>query len=393
VGGVRSFSIEERRDRLAARHGLTGRFASVAEATEAMVVLHATDPATVYLSALARCASPSIEAVSRALYDDRSIVRILAMRRTLFAVPAGLVTVVERSSTDEVAANQRKLLAELLAGSGIDDPTRWLAAAAAELEAALPAGGASARQITGLVPRLATKVVLGPGTKWETTTGATSRVLLLLAAEGLLVRGRPAGRWTGRQYQWHLRRHWLAGAGEASAAHTLAGASTELVRRWLAAFGPATFDDLRWWTGWKVRQLRPAVEALDVVEVDLGGTTGLALADDIDSEPAPGPWVALLPALDPTPMGWKERGWYLGPHQGPLFDRSGNIGPTVWVDGRIVGGWGQRPDGTIVSRLLEDVGSDHRDLIDRQAANLAQLMGDTVVKPSFPTPLQRELSS
>jgi hypothetical protein len=389
---VRSISVDERRARLGRRHGLADRLASAAGATEAMVVLHATDPATVYLSAMARMASPSVEAVSRALYHERSVVRLLAMRRTLFVVPRGLLAVVERSSSDDVAANQRKLLHGLLADSGIEDPDRWLAAATAELVEAMPESGAPARTITRLVPRLATKIVLGSGTKWETVGTATSRVLLVLAAEGLLVRGQPSGRWTGRQHAWHLRRHWL-GAEPAGAELGKHEASTALVRRWLTTFGPATFDDLKWWTGWKVSQLRPALADLDLEEVDLHGATGLVLAEDLEPEPpVPEPWAALLPALDPTPMGWKERDWYLGPHRAPLFDRSGNIGPTIWVDGRIVGGWGQRPDGTIVTRLLEDVGSDRLALIDDEVAALSALMGETVVKPSFPTPLQRELA-
>jgi hypothetical protein len=392
---MRSFTVEQRRARLGRRHGLVERLETAATTAEAMVVLHATDPATVYLSSLARMAHPSLEAVSQALYDERSLVRLLAMRRTLFVVPVDLAPVVERSSTGDVAANQRKQLEVAIASSGIDDPRAWLAGAAAELEAAMPAAGASARQITGLVPRLATRITLGAGNKWETTTTATSRLLLLLAAEGLLVRGRPAGSWTGRQYRWHLRRHWLDDLARPSSPAGRAGASTELVRRWLTTFGPATFDDLKWWTGWNLSQLRPALASLDVEEVDLHGTPGLALADDLDGEhdPEPEPWVALLPALDPTPMGWKERHWYLGPHKAPLFDRSGNIGPTIWVDGRIVGGWGQRPDGTVVTRLLEDVGSDHHQLIDARAAALTGLISPTVVKPSFPTPLQRELSS
>ena len=69
---------------------------------------------------------------------------------------------------------------------------------------------------------------------------------------------------------------------------------------------------------------------------------------DEDAVRPTAPWVALLPALDPTTMGWQGRGWYLGPHGPRLFDRSGNAGPTVWVDGHIVGGWAQRPDGEVV---------------------------------------------
>jgi len=102
--------------------------------------------------------------------------------------------------------------------------------------------------------------------------------------------------------------------------------------------------------------------------------------------------MALLPALDPTAMGWTERDWYLGPHRAPLFDRTGNIGPSIWSDGRIVGGWVQRPDGEIALRVLEDVGSAAFAAIDAEAATLADWLGDVRFKPKFRTPLERELS-
>ena len=127
------------------------------------------------------------------------------------------------------------------------------------------------------------------------------------------------------------------------------------MRRWLAAFGPGTLQDLAWWTGWPLGQTRQALAAARAVEVDLDAGTGFLLADDLDPVPPPPEWVALLPSLDPTVMGWKERSWYLGGHRERLFDRNGNAGPTVWADGRVVGGWAQRPDGTIAVELLEPV--------------------------------------
>ncbi len=57
-------------------------------------------------------------------------------------------------------------------------------------------------------------------------------------------------------------------------------------------------------------------------------------------------------------MGWQARDWFLGEHRAALFDRTGNIGPTVWWEGRVVGGWAQRASGEIVLRLLEDIGAD-----------------------------------
>jgi hypothetical protein len=105
------------------------------------------------------------------------------------------------------------------------------------------------------------------------------------------------------------------------------------------------------------------------------------------------PWAALLPALDPTAMGWRERAWYVGGHAAALFDRSGNIGPTAWWDGRIVGGWAQRKDGEIAVRLLEDIGAEGAAAVAALAQRLREWIGPAVrITPRFRTPLERELS-
>ncbi len=386
---TRKIDSTERRVRLGHRHGLVHRLDTPVEAADAMVVLHATDPATVFLSALVRTTDPSIGEVERALYDDRTLVRTLAMRRTLFVASRKVLPLVEASSTPAVAAAERKRLEDALREGGVEDPSAWLADAAGEIADTMPVEGAQARDLTKLVPRLATRVVLGRGTKHPLEAGATSRTLGVLANEGVLVRGRPNGNWTGRMYNWQLRARWL---GEEPPAPAPAEAQAQLVRRWLRAFGPGTMTDLKWWTKWKVGEVKAALTTVGAVEVELDEGTGWVLPDDLDPPPLPEPWVALLPSLDPTPMGWKERDWYLGEHEAPLFDRNGNIGPTVWVDGRIVGGWSQRADGELVVELLEDVGADHRMLIDAEIERLGNAIGDVVVKPSFPTPLQKQLS-
>jgi hypothetical protein len=170
-------------------------------------------------------------------------------------------------------------------------------------------------------------------------------------------------------------------------------ASAELVRWWLRSFGPGTAADLRWWTGWTVGQLKRALAEVGSAEVELDGGTGLVLADDLDPVSPPEPWAALLPALDPTVMGWSERGWFLGGHRDALFDRNGNAGPSVWWDGRIVGGWAQRRDGEIVVRLLEDVGRDGRSAAEAEAERLREWLGPVRFVPRFPTPLARELAA
>lgn len=204
------------------------------------------------------------------------------------------------------------------------------------------------------------------------------------------MRGRPNGSWTSSQYRWSPAEAWLPGG----IADVPAGeARTELVRRWLRAFGPAPVTDLKWWTGWTAGDVKKALTPLDVTEVDLGGATGLVLSGDLEPAPGPEPWAALLPALDPTPMGWQERGWFLGGHGPALFDRNGNIGPSVWWDGRIVGGWAQRKDGEIAVRVLEDAGADAEAAIEREAARMSAWYGGVRATPRFRTPLERELTS
>src|SRR5205085_2690717 len=138
-----------------------------------------------------------------------------------------------------------------------------------------------------------------------------TRVLFLLAADGRIIRGRPRGSWISSQYRWSPIDSWLEGG---LADWPTEAAQVELVRRWLGAYGPGTVADLKWWTGWTAGEVRRALTAIGPVEVDLDGTPGLVLADDLEPLPSGEPWAALLPALDPTVMGWSGRGWYLGAH-------------------------------------------------------------------------------
>jgi len=151
--------------------------------------------------------------------------------------------------------------------------------------------------------------------------------------------------------------------------------------------------DIAWWTGWNLGDTRRAVAANDTIHVDLDGEVGVLLSSDIEPVAAPPPWVALLPALDPTPMGWSGRDWYISPdYRAALFDKTGNIGPTIWSDGRVVGGWGQRPNGTVVWRLLENIGTAATSAVEAESARLTEWLDGVRVIPKFRTPLEIELS-
>jgi hypothetical protein len=388
----RTIDADERRARLAIRHRLVPaeRADDAVDVARAVVALHATDPASVYLAAAARMSAPTVAAVEQALYDDRSLVRLLGMRRTMFVVPVGLAPVVQSACTEAIAVvERRKLVTHIEQGGVATDGEAWLTRVGDATVAALEKRGeALATELSADVPDLQSEVRVGEGTKWAATQKLSNRVLSVLAAEERIVRGRPRGTWTSTQYRWAPRSAWIP---DAQVAPPTADARIELARRWLAAFGPGTAADLKWWTGWTMGAARAALAALGAVEVDLDGAVGYVLADDVDPVAAPEPAAALLPALDPTAMGWTLRDWYLGSHRGALFDRSGNIGPTIWWAGRIVGGWGQRRDGEVVTRLLEDVGGEACAAVSAAAQGLTEWLGTARIRSRFPTPLEREL--
>jgi hypothetical protein len=393
---MRHIGDAERRARLGRRHHLATRakLGDVTALAGDLVGFHGTDPATVFLSAAARLTRPAsaVAALEDALYERRTLVRMLGMRRTMFVVPLDLVPVVQAACTDALAVTERRKLIALIESHGIaEDGAGWLRRAEAATVAALDgSAGRTGVELSKAVPQLREQLHFGQGRKWEGLVGLSTRVLFLLSTEQRIVRGRPKGRWTSTQYRWVAMDEWLPAARPRMAA---AEARAALLDRWLAAFGPATEMDIRWWTGWAATYARAALAAIGAVEVTLDEGPGWVRPGDEEPVRRPAPWVALLPALDPTTMGWQARAWYLGSHGPRLFDRSGNAGPTVWVDGRIVGGWAQRPDGEVVHQLLEDVGREVAAAVDRAAADLTAWFGGMWVKPRFGTPLQRELEA
>ncbi|MFE0420675.1 winged helix DNA-binding domain-containing protein [Streptomyces tendae] len=377
---MRRIDVAERRARLGVRHRLAvaARAKNPVEVAGDLVVLHSTDPSSVYVATWARTNDGSVRDVEHALYEDRTLIRLLGMRRTVFVTTLDTAPVLQAACSRVVAARERRKLLGFLAESGVADDEKgvrtWLAETEDIAVRALAARGeATAAELAGDDPRLSTTVTLAAGKSYEGTQKVASRLLLLLAAEGRVVRGRPRGSWTSHQYRWAPLTDWSPGG---LAEWDTREAEEELARRWLRAYGPATADDLRWWAGWTKTQVKRVLTALEPVEVDLGGTTGLLLADDLEETKKPEPWAALLPALDSTPMGWHERDWFLGEHGPRLFDRAGNIGPSLWWDGRIVGGWAQDGSGEIVCRFLEDVGSDAEAAVRAEAERLAAPLGD-----------------
>jgi hypothetical protein len=387
---VRRFDIAERRARLSQRHHLSPahRAADVLGASDGLVCLHATDPATVYLSAWARVDGLTVAEVDKALYSDRSLVKHLCMRRTLFVFRRQLLGIIQAAASQRVADQERRRLAKDVEKAGlVEDGTVWLREASeATLEALHSMGEATSTQLREAVELLQGSILYAPHKSYGGAVPVAPRVLTILSAAGLVLRGSNQGGWTVSRPTWARTSSWL---GEQPTLLPEREARVELVRRWLYAFGPATVTDLKWWLGSTLTAVRTALNDVGAVEVDLHGQLGVALPDDLDPVEIVEPYAALLPGLDPTTMGWFERQWYIGPHRAEVFDSSGNAGLTAWWDGRVVGGWNQAEGGEVVLQLLEDVGAEGRAALESEAARLTEWLDGVRVSPRFPSPLSR----
>ena len=243
----------------------------------------------------------------------------------------------------------------MLAASGVADPRAWLAEAEAEVLADLREHGPStARDVGRRLPAVRQPLQLAPGKSYAATQGAHTRVLTILGFAGQVLRTRPSS--------------WINGAYAYAAADDLAA-------RRAGHRGPAYRRRPSWpdtgcggsarpprstcsggWAG-PARTTRQALADCGAVAVEVASGPAWLAADD-DDRPAAEPWVAVLPGLDPTTMGWKQRDWYLPPAAAESFDSIGNGGPTLWVDGRIVGAWAQTRDGEIHTHYFERVARD-----------------------------------
>jgi winged helix DNA-binding protein len=381
--------VEERRARLAERHRLLPRTRTddLPQIADDLVALHSSDPVTVFLSAMARMAHPSIAAVEQALYVDRSLIRHHGMRRTLWVATPPVVQLMHAAATRDLLTNERRRTSQLLAASGVQDPERWLADAEKQVLADLREHGPSnAREIGQRVEALRQPLQLAPGKSYAAVQSAHTRVLYILGFAGKMLRGQPSN-WINGAYRYVDAESWLPG-GLGDLDPRLAAA--ELAARWLQRFGPATTIDLQWWMGWTLKRTRQALADCGAVEVDLDDVTGWLAADDPPLAPVE-PWVAVLPGLDPTIMGWKQREWYLPSTSREVFDGVGNGGPSLWVDGRVVGGWAQTKDGSIHVHYFERVGADRRREIDQRIDELKSWIGETRFTVRFPGDIHARL--
>lgn len=395
--------IAQRRARMLRRHHLvrgTRLAASDTSGPEAvvrlagdMVALHATCPPTVYLAAWARIDGITPADIDHALYADRSLVRHLCMRRTAFVLDRETLADAVHAVGPRVTASERtNMLRDLRRSPDFDDPDAWIDIAATAVRDHLSdCSDATSAELRERLPQLDGRVSVGGDKSWGGSIPMGPRVLNMLSAAGDIVRGVNTGGWHVSRPRWSAMEHWL---GEPLPDGTVAEGHAALVRKWLRAFGPGTETDIVWWLGSTKAAVREALLTVGAVEVDveIGAgewAVGYLMPDDVDPVEPVDRDVFLLPELDPTTMGWKQRDWYLAPHGEHLFDRNGNGGQTVWWDGHIVGGWYRETGGGVGLHLLERIPQRAEARLRRRADEMAAWLGAVKATPGYPAPFMK----
>ena len=381
------------------------RHIDLIQVTRDILALHATDPTGPYLSLWARVPGFRREALEAALYEERTLAKRLCMRVTLHILPSDELPYFYRAFSRAFFERRAPLEfrpASLLVRAGLcdeedakallEDLERRIVARLAER------GPLTVQQMGQAVPELKAKIRHSVGKRYEGEFSIGSRLVLALCAQGLLIRARPRGTWRSNLYEYAALADWLPDVDLDSVSPE--EARTWLAGRYLSSFGPATRDDLQWWLGFSKGEVREALQPLKPSLVEVGiqgfGDGYLMQAEDAqrlqDFGPADVPYVFLLPGLDPYMMGYLDRDRFLAPgHRTNIFDRAGNAVPTVWANGRIVGAWGQRKDGSVVYGLFEPVDREEAALLADEARRLEVFLGGEYLPPRYRTPFTRAL--
>jgi hypothetical protein len=331
----------------------------VVTAIERLGALQAQWPRAPYVglwSRLQRFDREDLEAALR----DRRVVKATLMRGTLHLASAADYPSYSVAATEARRAlwtsTQRQLL-RMMARS-IPEAKRYVAAGgtgitdAAKMHEALLRHAASPRSREDLIDLMARRNKIPPEV-------ATHLVWNFVAAHGMLVHVPESGFFaTNRAGDVVAARVALPGM----TVPDLATAAESTVRRYLAAFGPATVDDISSWTSMRTPPIREAIARLGARVATFRDDRGRTLYDltaaprPAEDEPAP---PRFLPKWDSTLLAYTpvERVRILPErHRATVIIKNGDIAQTFLVDGMVAGTWAVERTGSAAVMALAPLG-------------------------------------
>jgi hypothetical protein len=282
-----------------------------------------------YLSVMVRRPTIHMGDLDEALLNDRTLVRATAFRTSLFLMCSADYPLYFRALYPLLKNNGLERLAE----AGINEVLLFkFGRTLVEADFALQQ---THEQIIEM---------LYPGKQKAPHIDVQRLLLRKLCDVGVLVRTNTKG-WKGNDFSYALVQKWLTDTALTS--DNPEAARTETVRRYLRCYGPASTEDVAWWSGLPQIQVQRSVSHLrrEAVRIPVEGykedLIGLRESiDEIRAQPAIIDEILFLPPWDPYTFGWLNRrrlverdlaGW--------VFDPVGNATGVITDCGKVVGVW------------------------------------------------------
>jgi len=303
--------------------------------------LHATGSIVPFLSLFARTRNFVKENLNEELYVKRNLGRIRCMRGTIYILAKEMIPIAYAATRKMLEKSSRRY-AEF---RGVSSEK------CAEVSKSI---------LKILKDREMTASEIKKTLKTQLDVSA---ILYLMCDQGLIVRSKSEKGWKDKNQKYSLFEEYFPDIDLNSINET--EAITLLVKQYLRSFGPATENDIAWWTGLGKMKVQEALNKLQgqIAILKISDAEGRFLAFDPDKElventiPEKKQTVNLLPTLDPYLMGYKERKRYLHPtYYDKVFDRSGNATSTILIDGKVVGVWdfAREPEPLVKIHLFEE---------------------------------------
>jgi hypothetical protein len=275
--------------------------ADLLSAVTSSIGIYGTSP-TGYLSAMARVPSFSLEDLDQATGIDRSLVRVRAMRYSVYTLPRELLPIALAATKRQAMYpnSYRKQLADVY-----DRLSRKVESVLAD----------------GPLPAADIRTRVDP----DNALGNRFSILLgMMGAESRIVRATRTGGWRSDRSTYARWSDWLPGLDP----HSLEPDEARqcLAEHYVGAYGPVTLKDLAWWAGWTKTETGEAADGLDLEQPG----TAMELLEG----------VRLLPVWDVLMVAYRHRDRLLDPnHARFVYDRFGNATSVVLDQGRVVGVW------------------------------------------------------
>ncbi len=318
---------------------------NIVQITEDICGLHATDLKTSYLSLFVRTNKFKKTELEKELYKKKSLARIRGMRRTLFIETLNLIPIVYSATFELIEKSFEKYM------EFHNVTLKKYQEISQKIIQILNGRELSATEIR----------------KELDSKSNIPAIIQVMCNRGLLIRGKPIKDWKDRRNKYALFKDYFPNLdinklNEKKAIQLL-------VEKYLKSYGPVTERDIAWWTGLTITKIRDILKTINphLDRVKISTIQKPLIITSLDLEKLNNntftrkPSIILLPGLDPYPMGYKDRERYIDRKNfNKIFDRSGNIAASIFLDGRAIGVWDteENPEPVVKFHLFQSIEND-----------------------------------